>query len=187
MRRIALLLLLGVLFTAAACGDEDTATDEDSTPTVEVEATNTQPPPATNTPPPLEPTNTPVPAEPTEPPAQQQRSGDGLQLRVSVFDDTVSRPVDALEVWLRGYGSWYPDVSFGSDVVTYEMAVTEGQPYMFIYPDGRDGGVEIPVTFEIPADFNPGSVRDMLQVSVSDTTVTVFGTVMPGLELEFAR
>ena len=36
MRRIALLLLLGILFTAAACGEEDTATDEDSTPTVEV-------------------------------------------------------------------------------------------------------------------------------------------------------
>lgn len=44
MRWIALLLLLGVLLTAAACGDDDAATDQGSTPTQTVEATDTQPP-----------------------------------------------------------------------------------------------------------------------------------------------
>ena len=47
MRRIAFILLAGILFAVAgaACSDEEAATDQDSTPTQAVEATDTQPPP----------------------------------------------------------------------------------------------------------------------------------------------
>ena len=61
-----------------------------------------------------------------------------------------------------------------------------GLPDMFVYPDGR-GGTQIPISFVIPEDFIPGSTRDMLEVRVSDTTVTVSGTVIPGFDVEFAR
>ena len=61
MRWIALLLLSGVLLTAAACGDDEAATDETPTPTQAVEATDTQAPP--------EPTDTQAPPEPTDTPA----------------------------------------------------------------------------------------------------------------------
>lgn len=69
MRWIALPLLLGILFTAVACNEkEDATTDEDSTPTLALEATDTEPPlEPTDTPPPPA-TDTPIPPTATEPP-----------------------------------------------------------------------------------------------------------------------
>ena len=67
------------------------------------------------------------------------------------------------------------------------MVVAGGDLKMLSWPAERDGGEYMPGSVDVPGDFVPGSVRDMLQISVFDTTVTVFGTVIPGFEMEFAR
>ena len=55
-----------------------------------------------------------------------------------------------------------------------------------IYPDGREGK-EFAVAVFVDVEIIPGSVRDMIQVTVDDATVNVFGTAIPGLEVEFQR
>lgn len=174
---VAIVLIGNIADGGGDAGSDSQVTGGTPTPTIETTAAPT----GTST---RAPTTAPTP---TESSSEQQPSGDGLALKVVVYDDTMNRPLNSAEVWLRGFGSWYPDVSFGSDFVTYEMLVAEGLPNMFVYPDGRDGGAEIPVTFEIPTDFIPGSDRHTLQIGISDTTVTVFGTIIPGLELTFTR
>jgi hypothetical protein len=48
-------------------------------------------------------------------------------------------------------------------------------------------GKEFAVEVFVDVDIIPGSVRDMIQVTVDDATVNVFGTAIPGLEVEFQR
>ncbi len=105
-----------------------------------------------------------------------------------MWDDTVERPAENIEVWVRGYGSWYPDITFGSDVNTlgaFPVGELRDQDF-FIYPDGRDG-TEIRVEFEMTADMISGSDMSMTTVAVSDTTVTVTGQAIPDFELVFER
>lgn len=58
---------------------------------------------------------------------------------------------------------------------------------MFIYPDSRNTGVESPITYGTPDDSIPASDRDAVQISISDSSDTVFGTVIPSLEVQFPR
>ena len=188
--------LFAILFIVSAIVGEDVGGDEtvmqEATPSPTVEAT---PSPTVEAPTPSpKPTATPEPT-PTPTASPTPDSGNGqpgdaqeIDLRVSVFDDSVDRPLENFEVWVRGYGLWYPDLSFGGDVNTlgaFPVGELQEQNF-FIYPDGRDG-TEIRVEFEMTADMISGSVRDTVIVDVSDTTVTVTGTAIPGITQEFER
>ena len=113
-------------------------------------------------------------------------------LRVSVSDETSdwesgSSGLPNLEVWIPGTGSWFPDTSFGSDVIENGGPFRVGETTeIFIYPDGRDDP-EFAVEVLVDADIIAGSVRDMIQITVDDATVNVFGTSIPGLEVNFQR
>lgn len=127
----------------------------------------------------------PEPGPETEPRAEKV-------LRVSVTDDTSawepgSSGLPNIEVWIRGTGSWFPDTSFGSDVLEDAGPFPVGEPTeFFIYPEGRDGP-ELAAQVVVDEDVTAGSVRDMITITVDDTAVTVAGTPIPGFEMEFAR
>ena len=113
-------------------------------------------------------------------------------LRVSVSDETSgwesgSSGLPNLEVWVPGTGSWFPDTSFGGDVSEAAGPFRVGETTeIFIYPDGRDDP-EFAVEVLVDADIIAGSVRDMIQITVDDATVNVFGTSIPGFEVNFQR
>lgn len=125
-------------------------------------------------------------------------------LRAGVFDDTNEHPVtnaldeqgridsgaygERVAVWVRGHGYWYPDLRYGGDVETLaEFVVGETHERDFcIYPDGTDG-TEIYVPFTMTSDMISGSVRDSVQVSISDRSVRVTGPPITNCEQEFPR
>ena len=178
MRWTALLLLAPVLLLAAACEEED-KTDETPTATVEAEASDT-------------------PAAQAQPTATvRSQAAQEIDLRVTVHDDTVDRSLqfgqlgvgeadNRIELWVRGFGSWYPDVGFGSDVNTLGSFPVGEEDELFIYPDGRDGS-EIRLVFRMTGDMISGSDRDTRIVEVSDTIVTVTWTALPDITQEFER
>lgn len=129
-----------------------------------------------------------VSEEPEEEQPEEAPSASGpVVLDVAVWDDTNTNPPDGrMEIWVRGHGSWFPDQTFGGDSnLLGEFPIGEPGEF-YIYPDGRDG-VEIRVPFRMTAEMISGSDRDRTQVSIEDSTVTVFGTAIEGLELVFDR
>ncbi len=114
-------------------------------------------------------------------------------LRVAVTDDT-DGPLGGLgkvEVWVRGHGSWYPDLRFGGDVRTFDgFTLGKHDGDFFVYPDGRDGA-EVRVLLDVPADMISGSVRDMVMVEIHRRKVVVIGVPIPdgpgGCGQEFKR
>ncbi len=185
------------MIVGAAIGGEDEdgeAVMQEATPSPTVEAS---PSPTVEAPSPTpEPTSTPQPTPtPTPTASPTPESGDGqtedvqeIDLEVALWDDSIERPAENIEVWVRGYGSWYPDLSFGIDVNTlgaFPVGELQEQDF-FIYPDGRDG-TEIRVEFQMTADMISGSDMSMTTVVVSDTTVTVIGQAIPGITQEFER
>ena len=115
-----------------------------------------------------------------------------IELRMTVSDDTSewdtgTSGLPDVEVWVRGTGSWFPDTSFGSDTIEDAGPFPVGEVTEFaIYPDGRDG-TEIMVEVLPDEDMIGGSPRDAIDITIDDTTVNVFGTPIPGLEVEFPR
>jgi hypothetical protein len=105
-------------------------------------------------------------------------------LRVAIFDDTASGAPAELEVWIRGTGSWYPDLRFGGDVLEKAGPFAGGRTEadLVIYPTGRSG-TEISVPIEITSELIETSVRDMVTISISDGQVTATGTPVPGFEV----
>lgn len=97
-------------------------------------------------------------------------------LRVSVADLTESRPPTGRpEVWLRGAGSWYPNMNFGSDFRDYEARRIGATDTLFVYPQGRDSP-EIRVPARISSDLCPqGCPRDMVLVEIHDGYFLVSG------------
>ena len=90
-----------------------------------------------------------------------------IDLRIGVYDDTEKRPLQSgilangkqdnrIEFWVRGLGSWYPDLHSGGDVNTLGSFPVGEQQELFIYPDGRDGK-EIRVLFRMTKEMNSGS------------------------------
>ena len=50
------------------------------------------------------------------------------------------------------------------------------QDTMYVYPDGREGGIEIAVPFIMTAAMKPdGCARDMIHVVITDRKVEVYG------------
>jgi hypothetical protein len=108
-------------------------------------------------------------------------------LDIAVFDDSVDRPLaDDFEVWVRGSGSWYPDVEFGADSRTFgEYQVGEADEF-YIYPDGRDA-TEVRVEFTMQPDMIAGSDMARTLVEVTDSEVIVIGLAIPDQEQRFSR
>ncbi len=104
---------------------------------------------------------------------------------MTVTDDTEQRPPE-VEIWVRGQGSWYPDLTFGGDVRELgEYPVGEAGEF-FVYPDGRDGA-EVRVEFVMTPEMISGSDRAMTRVEVYDDEVLVWGEAIPGFEQRFDR
>lgn len=147
----------------------------------------TSPSPA-ETPTPTSPAATTTPRT-TPPPATPEPIAGEVILEIAVWDDTASNPpASDAEVWVRGEGSWYPDLSFGADnrqLGEYRV----GEPgEFFIYPDGRSG-VEIQVEFVMTADMVPisGSTQAQTVVEIHDSEVVVTGMAIPQLEETYSR
>ncbi len=119
-------------------------------------------------------------------------SEDEKVLRVAVNDDTSdwesgTSGLPNLEVWMPGTGSWFPDTSFGSDVIEEAGPFPVGEATeIFIYPEGREDP-EFAVEVVVDADIIAGSVRDMIQINIDDSTVNVNGAPIPGFEVAFQR
>lgn len=184
-----LVILIGVLVMATACSEEK-KTEPAATAGLDAQATATSPA--------AEATETQVLPEPTQaPPQQQEQPPEEIELRIAIFDDSAERPLisglgtsansgSRAELWVRGYGSWFPDLEFGGDGNTLGSFPIGEEHEFFVYPDGRDGR-EIRVVFRMTADMISGSDRDMIQIGISDTTVTVSGTAIRDFEQQFER
>lgn len=165
--RMATLVLAGML--ATACASVSTST----------------PAPAPTPVPPL--TATPAPSAVAAPSARvaTPEAATRVLLDVAVSDLTERRSPD-VEIWVRGHGSWYPDLEFGGDV-THLGSFPVGEPdEFFVYPDGRDGK-EVGVPFEMKADMISGSDRDRTHVEIHDKSVVVWGTAIRDFEITKKR
>ncbi len=118
----------------------------------------------------------------TPPPAATE-----ILLEITVTDDTVRLPPGPdTEIWIRGSGSWFPDLRFGGDLKGFARFPVGEEHAFFIYPDGRDGR-EIRVPFQMTAGMISGSVRDRTHVEIYDDRVVVLGTAIPDFEQTFPR
>jgi hypothetical protein len=156
-------MLVAVLVVLSACTADTTEGDEDTTATTAPTSEDTA-----------------------------AASEDEKVLRVGVTDDTSdweagTSGLPNLEVWMPGTGSWFPDTSFGGDVIEEAGPFPVGEATeIFIYPEGREDP-EFAVEVVVDANIIAGSVRDMIQISIDDSTVNVSGAPIPGFEVEFRR
>ena len=106
--------------------------------------------------------------------------------RVSVTDyDENPGDYPEFEVWVRDYGSWFPNFEFGGDLLESVGPFPVGELIegdIYIYPFGRDG-IEVAVPIRLSEEHISDSTRDMLSIYVEAGVLTVFGTVVEGLEL----
>lgn len=170
MRRTIGLLAALTLTLGAAC-QETAEAPEEAQPTQEPE-----------------PTRTPDATPDATPDGASQASE--KVLRVSVTDDTSAweegtSGVPDMEVWIRGTGSWFPDTSFGSDVLEEAGPFPVGEETeFFVYPTGREEP-ELAVRTLVTEEVIAASVRDMIRITVEDDQVTVTGTPIPDFEATF--
>lgn len=166
--------------TLAACGGSPAAVTDPtespaptSAPTAEPTSTAETTPRATRT------------ARPATP---RPATGE-VTLDIAVWDDTAANPPPAdAEIWVRGEGSWFPDLSFGGDSRALgEYSVGEPGEF-YIYPDGR-GGSELRVEFVMTPDMVPisGSAQAQTTVEIHDSEVVVIGMAIPDIEATFTR
>ena len=91
-----------------------------------------------------------------------------------------------MEVWVKGHGSWYPDVKFGSDKRALGSFPIGEPTEFFFYPDGRNG-VEIKIPFEMTNEMISGSTMSQTLVTLYDDKVEVVGQAIPGRSQEYSR
>ena len=105
-------------------------------------------------------------------------------MSVTDFDDDPGDYPD-FEVWIRNYGSWFPSFEFGGGLLESVGPFPVGELIegdVYVYPRGRDG-IEISVPLLLSEDHMSDSPRDMLSIRIEDGTLTVFGSVVDGLEV----
>jgi hypothetical protein len=111
-------------------------------------------------------------------------------IRVGLYDDTDKRPpADDIEVWMRGAGSWRPDMRFGGDVKVLGEVEVPTMVDLAFYPDGR-AGTEMEVKLNATADMctqPDGCAKWLLSIAVSDTEVEIQGLLVEGFSAKFAR
>lgn len=182
-RRRAVVIVSVVLLAAVGCGDGDELGDAAEERTEAVDTSPTPTPAHSPTPTPSPSTTAteepePEPETEAEPEPEKEPAEETKLLEVAVMDYTEQNPPgDRLEIWVRGHGSWYPDVEFGGDgpQAMGEFPVADLQTDDFyIYPDGQDG-TEILVEFQMTEDMISGSDRDRTHVEIYDGRVEVWG------------
>lgn len=110
-----------------------------------------------------------------------------VAVRVSVADYTESRPVYRTEVWLRGVGSWHPDLKHGADVRMYPGRRIGGIDTLYFYPAGRDAP-ELRVPVALADSLCPaGCDRDAVRLEVWDDRFEVWGPPVPGFSIMVRR
>lgn len=96
-------------------------------------------------------------------------------LRVAVWSETTRPSAGTTEVWLRGFGSWGPQLRHGADVRNYPRRPVGATDTLYFYPHGRGGPevvVPVPITMEMCPD---GCVRDAVNLEIHDDRVEVWG------------
>ena len=116
----------------------------------------------------------------TEPPA------DLKALRISLWDESVENPADAMEIQ-AGDLCWWPDLRYHADAINGLgfFPVDETQE-VIVYPDGPDGA-EIKVECTMTADMISGSDLDQVWIDVYDDRIEVFGGCIPDFEVHYDR
>ena len=98
-----------------------------------------------------------------------QEVASAITLRVSVSDETEQIPVEGqTEIWLRGAGSWFPNLEFGGDFRDYESLAVGTTQQLYFYPLGRDEPeilIDVPVTNDLCPN---GCARDTVLLSIWD-------------------
>ena len=133
---------------------------------------------------------TPAPPPKPSPTSDIAKAEANLSLKLVVWDDTTYRPATNLEIWTKGLGSYFPDLTYGGDDTVVGPYPVGGSFDLFIYPDGRPestGGKEIKVTIITNNKMISESDRDAIHVDVSDAKVVVTNTGIEGIEKEFER
>lgn len=121
-------------------------------------------------------------------------NGKPYMVRVSVFDDTQSKPVHPrAEIWFPGHGSWWlkPELEYGSAFKDLGTRPSGTPQTLIIYPESRDGR-ELEVPYMMTDEMNPeGSPRDMISVDISDTEIIIHGlpikAALGKFELKYKR
>lgn len=121
--------------------------------------------------------------------ASAQTAPEEVLLEVMVSDFTeVDPPDDRMEVWVRGHGSWYPDMEYG--VTKKGLGYFDvGEPHegdFYFYPDGRDG-TEIMIPFEMSDDMISGSTMSQTQITLYDDRIEISGQAIPDSVGELTR
>src|SRR5680860_354379 len=124
---------------------------------------------------------TPTPA-PIKTPAILQSTK--VLLEIAVWDEMEkSSAHNRMEIWVKGYGSWFPDLKYGGDKHSLGEFTVGGENEFFFYPKGRDG-IEIKVPFKMTNEMISGSDQAQTIISVYDNKVEVFGQAI-GRSIEY--
>lgn len=160
-RTLAVVLALGLTFWLAGCTIETPEMDNNPSPPLSQEATeDVQESSAAD-----EQTADPQPSEALAPGT--------FRLSFTNWDDATYAD---LEIWIRGYGSWFPNPEGDllENVGPFEIGQTlPGE--LFVYPFGRSG-IEVPVTLSLSLNHISNSPRDIVQVYIEDGVLFVSGS-----------
>ena len=109
----------------------------------------------------------------SEPPPAQPAT---VTLRVAIWDNREQNQTAVrTELWVRGDGSWYPDMRFGGDSRNFGPYTVGSSPEMVFYPLGREIP-EIPVDVRITSDICPNACdRDIINLELWDDRFEVWG------------
>ena len=168
-RTLAFMLPLALTFWLAGCTIEEPEQESSPSASVTQEATAE------------EQEQSPAPEESTETQTSEDLAPGTFRLSFTNWDET-SYP--DLEIWIRGYGSWFPNAD--GDLLENVGPFVLGQPLsgdFFVYPSGRSG-VEIPVTLNLNENHISNSPRDMVLVYIEDGILFVSGSpIAEGVEV----
>ena len=107
--------------------------------------------------------------------SQSESAPSSVSLRIAVSDDTEHTPTpERTEVWVRGEGSWFPDITFGGDARDFSGLEIGTSETIFFYPLGRDEP-EIQVLVPITSQLCPqGCARDLVMLDIYDDRFEVW-------------
>ena len=168
-KTLAVVLGLGLAFLLAGCTIEAPEADSPPSPSASQEVTEDAQ------------ESTPAPEESAETQSSEDLAPGTIRLSFTNWDET---PYPDLEIWIRGYGSWFPNSD--GDLLENVGPFDLGEPLsgdFFVYPFGRSG-VEIPVALNLSEDHISNSPRDMVLVYIEDGILFVSGSpIAEGVEV----
>ena len=103
------------------------------------------------------------------------------KMKVIVWNETTKNPLPIRsEMWIRGIGSWWlaQATKYGSDSNLAPVEIGK-RDKLFIYPDGRENGSEISVSYVVSSQMcTQGCDRDTLHITIYDSEVEISGKAM---------